>query len=245
MSWHLSLPYWLTAVGSALAVGFAWLLPRDLLDVKPSVRRLVQGTRRPREWVSELKSVLGVLANAPILFLIMLQGVAIFVLARICQLNLFHPLLILKSFQALGSGNPEWLRRGFKSRMSDLNEVFLWTGISALCLLALTVNGKWGTLVSLSVFSFAVGACFPIQRQLFNDSIPQARYRATLMSIESILDRAVCAWVATLLGAFISDGKIENFLRYSAGLTGAGILILLVILASSRYAASRHFTKAR
>ncbi|MEO5970517.1 MAG: MFS transporter [Bdellovibrionia bacterium] len=258
MSWHLSLPYWLTALAAALSVGFAWSLPNDyvvrdterLSEVKFEGRLDVKNVKKGfTYWVCELKSVLEILTRTPILYLIMFQGIAIFVLARICQVNLFHPLLILKSFdvssfgtvmalmtvfEALGSGNPRWLRKW----MTDLNAVFLWTAVSALCLFALTLNGKWGTLVSLSVFSFAVGACFPIQRQLFNDYIPQARYRATLMSIESILDRAVCAWVASVLGAYISDGKIEIFLRYSAGLTGAGILILLITLISSRYVTS-------
>ena len=266
MSWHLSLPYWLTAMASAVSVGFAWMLPTELRSpahfspsISASAANLPGDPLNPRNRMAffmDFKSILSILTHSPILLLIMFQGIAIFVLARICQVNLFHPLLILKSFdvssfgsvmalmtvfEALGSGNPGWLRKW----MNDLNAVFLWTGISALCLFALTVNGRWGTLVSLNVFSFAVGACFPIQRQLFNDYIPQARYRATLMSVESILDRAVCAWMASILGGYISDGKIENFLRYSAGLTGAGILILLITLISSRYATSWDFTKAR
>jgi MFS family permease len=259
MSWHLSLPYWLTAMASALSVGFAWALPADRAAEADRAQGSIQLTSSRLKiggWVAEAISVLKILTGSPILILIMLQGIAIFVLARICQVNLFHPLLVSKSFEvssfgsvmalmtvfeALGSGNTGWLRKW----MSDLSSVFFWTGVSALCLFVLTLNGKWGTLSTLSVFSFAVGACFPIQRQLLNDSIPQARYRATLMSIESILDRAVCAWVVSLLGAAISDGKIETFLRYSAGLTGAGILILLIILVSSRYVASGDFTKAR
>ena len=76
-----------------------------------------------------------------------------------------------------------------------------------------------GTVVLLCVFSYATGLSFPIQRQLLNDAITDSGFRATLLSVESIIDRAACAWVAAMIGGYLQAGKLDAFVMGSAMVT--------------------------
>ena len=220
MKWRLSLPYLLTAAASLTAFCFALSLP-PLKSAKQSG----SAQNRPK-----LREVTTLLISNPAVLLVMLQGVAIFVLARICQVNLFQPILSLKGFgissygwmmslisifEAAGARYPQTFRRLW----SDRNAVFILTGILAFSLIAISFAAQPGTAIALCVFSGAVGLAFPVQRQLLNDVIPQSGYRATLLSMESIIDRAVCAWVAAQMAAFVSTGRTLVFLNISAGVT--------------------------
>jgi NADH:ubiquinone oxidoreductase subunit K len=66
-----------------------------------------------------------------------------------------------------------------------------------------------------------------------------ARYRATLLSMESILDRAVCAVVAIALGAHLARGELDQFLVTTAVATCTlmAFLGLLLVFARKRRAA--------
>ena len=110
--------------------------------------------------------------------------------------------------------------------MSDLNAVFLVTFVMAICLFFIPYSEKMGTVVWLCVFSYATGLSFPIQRQLLNDAITDSRFRATLLSVESIIDRAACAWVAAVIGGFLQAGKLDTFVIGSAAVTVAGMAAL-------------------
>jgi len=90
LEWHLTLPYWLTVAASLTAVGFAWALPADPVeDVLTGPEATFWGRMRRTG---------GLLRENPALGLAILQGVALFVLARICQVNLFQPILDSKDF---------------------------------------------------------------------------------------------------------------------------------------------------
>lgn len=169
--------------------------------------------------------------------MIMLQGVAIFVLARIVSVNLFQPVLNAKAFglgafgavmsgmtvfEAVGSAYPHWMRRWW----NDLNSVFVLTIVMAASVAALAWGGKVSAVIWLCVFSLAAGLSFPIQRQLMNDAIPDSKFRATLMSIESLVDRAVCAWVASLLATYLGSGQMNLFLIASGAVSLVGVAIL-------------------
>ncbi|MEW6278739.1 MAG: MFS transporter, partial [Candidatus Eremiobacterota bacterium] len=222
MQWKLELPYWLTALSAAVAVVYAWTLPEFTLtarhDDKPSPRR-----------------VLTLVLGSPYLMLVILQGIGIFVLARIVQVNLFQPVLEAKGFgvegfgvimavntlfEALGSAYPGWFRRF----MSDLDAVFFLTLAMAFSCSLTAVGGPIQAVVWLSVFALATGFSYPIQRQVLNDAIPDSRYRASLLSVESLMDRAVCAWVAAQLGSWVAAGRVNDFLHLSDGVTLAGVL---------------------
>jgi MFS family permease len=227
MQWHLTLPYWLTAGSASIAVVFAFALP----PLKAVVATHQEGFRL------KLLSIFELLRKTPILVFLMLQGVAIFVLVRLCQVNLYQPILSAKTFdlstfgmimslmtifEAIGSLRPGWTKR----LMTDFNAVYFLTLIMAGCLLLIPNAEKFGVLAYLCLFSFATGVSFPIQRQLMNDAIPNSNYRATLLSVESILDRAVNAWLASLIGVYLTQGRLSDFLV----LTGVGAVVLTVIL---------------
>jgi MFS family permease len=229
MQWHLTLPYWLTALSAAISVGFAFALPRFSEVAAKTKKRF------------EIRGVATVLRKSPVLIFLMLQGVGIFVLVRIAQVNLYQPLLSSKAFElssfglimsmmtifeAIGSFRPTWTRR----LMSDLNAVFALTLIMAVCLIFLPSATKTGVLLCLCLFSFAAGVSFPVQRQLMNDAIPNSQYRATLLSIESIVDRAVNAWLAALIGIYLTQGRLNDFLIH----TGLGALAITTILMGAR-----------
>lgn len=232
MSWHLTAPYWATFLTTGLSFAFAVALPK--IEEKPADEK-VSVASIPLLGAGKL------LFDSPFLVFLILQGIAIFVLGRIAQVNLFQPILGAKSFglehygwvmalmtvfEAVGSWVPQHVRRF----LSDLNAVFALTAMMALSLAVLPVLGQIGTLVSLSVFSLACGLSYPIQRQLLNDAIPDSSHRATILSVESIADRAVNAVAASLLGASLSAGGLDRYLFGSAGITLAGIFVLYLAL---------------
>jgi predicted MFS family arabinose efflux permease len=160
------------------------------------------------------------------------------VLARICTVNLFQPVLSQKAFslssyglimsaltvfEAVGAAHPQWLKRWW----SDLGAVFGLTVLMAVSMMGLAYFGQVGTVVCFCLFSLGCGLSFPIQRQLLNDAIPDSRYRATLLSIESLIDRAVCAVVASVLGGYVASGRTGDFLVYAGIASLLGMVILL------------------
>ncbi len=107
--------------------------------------------------------------------------------------------------------------------------MFVLTVIMAVCLALLVPFGIVGVVVCLCVFSLATGLSFPVQRQLVNDAITDPRSRATLLSIESLIDRAVCALVIFALGGYLARGAMNTFLIHAA----AGTVLLMVVVALS------------
>lgn len=228
MEWHVTLPYWLTAATAAASVWYAYRLPAVATE----------SGARPR---LDLRVVPSLLRATPLLVLVMAQGIAIFVLARICQVNLFQPILAAKGlgvgafgvvmavttlFEAFGSAYPGLLRRVW----TDLQAVFVLTAVMAVSASGMAWCGAGGTVGWLSVFALAAGFSYPIQRQLINDVIPDPRYRATLMSVESLVDRGACALVAPAIGGFVARGEIGTFLHLSAGASLLLVCVLVVLM---------------
>ena len=234
MTWHMTLPYWLTAGSALISFGFAAALPAV-------EKRSQAGAERAKAASAGFAALVEALGSSPMLVLIMVQGIAIFVLGRIVQVNLYQPILgakgfdlgtygivmaVMTVFEAAGSARPELLKKWF----SDLNAVFVVTCAMALCVAVVPFTGQVGTLVALCLFSLAAGLSFPVQRQLLNDWVPDARYRATLLSCESIIDRSVCAAVAAMAGGFLARGQLDAFLQTSATVTLLGVAALWFIL---------------
>lgn len=218
-----TLPYTLTTLASAVAVYYAWRLPAAAETNPPTQVRFLDGFR--------------VLRRTPFLVLVMLQGVALFVMVRIVQVNLFQPILqdkavtvalygtvmgVMTGFEALGSAGPHWLKRW----LDDGNAIFVLTLVMALALAVIPFVGMGGTIAALCVFALVSGFSFPIQRQLINDSIPAGSQRASLISMESIVDRSVCAVVAMAIGNYLAAGRLDAFLLQSA----ACIVIAMAVL---------------
>jgi hypothetical protein len=246
MEWHPSLPYTLTAASAAVATVFALALPALTTDL--AARSAGPKGTGLRTWTAFMRSVAEsatVIRRHPTIAFIMVQGIAVFVLARIGQINLFQPILdakrlpapthgavmsVMTAFEALASARAAWVSR----RLGDLHAVFALTLLMAASLALIPFVGPIATLASLCVFSLSIGFSFPVQRQLLNDAIPDARYRATLLSIESLLDRAVCAWVAVQVGVYMTAGRLNEFLIQSALATVVLVATLLLVAKTGR-----------
>src|SRR5262249_19575318 len=117
-------PYVLSAASAAGSLGCALALPR----LAPRGSGAAQGATRRREGalLRDTGAALRALRASPWLPLLMLQGVAVFTLSRICQVNLFQPVLLehgigesthgtvlaaMTVAEAVASARPQWLSR--------------------------------------------------------------------------------------------------------------------------------------
>ncbi len=226
MQWHFTLPYWLTAFSALCAFAVAMVLPQD-----SGARRASPALLLPR--------AIAVVRGSPRLGLLMIQGIGLFTLVRLVQVNLFQPILGAKGFgvetfgiilagssifEAVGSARPAWMRRF----VGDFHAVTLLTVVMAATMSVMAVGNAWIAVTALAVFSFIAGISFPIQRQVFNDAIPDASLRATLLSMESIVDRSVCAWAALQLGDYLAAGRLGGFL-HGAAVVAAGVTLAVAV----------------
>ena len=225
MQWYMPSPYLLSTLCTGIAAVIALRLP-PLPAGHHDQRQLTLGP----SWQ--------LMRRSPMLVLLMVQGVAIFTLVRAMQTNLVQPVLGVKQlplagygvvmaattvFEAVGAARPGWLRR----YLSDVRAIFVLTVVMAGCLAVIAPVGLAGTIACLCVFSFATGLSFPIQRTLINDAITDPQCRATVLSIESLIDRAVCALVVLVLGDYLATGRMNEFLVLAA----IGTVVLMVVLA--------------
>lgn len=229
-----ALTYLASAAAAAISTWAAWRFP----DFRPATPPGESETPR----VSE---VLRLLLSSPLMLVVILQGVALFTLTRIVQVNLFQPLLLAGQFlptqfgkitavntlfEALGAAFPRMFRRW----MSDLTTVFVLTLAMGVCCWGLSQGGRWACFWWLNAFAVVAGLAYPIQRQVMNQHIPDSRYRASLLSAESLVDRAVCAWVAYLLGDILERGAMPGFLQAAAWASLLTCLLWPLYLALAR-----------
>lgn len=212
MAWRLWAPYWISAINAGVALVVGLLLPQ----IKAAV------TESASHWRETATHVL----NSRLL-LVMLQGVAIFVMVRILQVNLYQPILSAKKFDITSFGWSMSLMTGFEAlgsklaprlrrKVDDLRVVTWATVAISASLVVVSCVGQIGTLVGFCLFSLAAGVAFPVQKQLLNDAITQSRTRATALSLESIIDRAVCAVAVLPLGGLVASGKLNEILLTTA-----------------------------
>ncbi|MEU6996581.1 MFS transporter [Streptomyces sp. NPDC046465] len=184
-------------------------------------------SRRGGAFLRDAGTALRCVASSRWLALVMVQGVALFTLARICQVNLFQPILLAHGIaqsshggvlaamtvaEAVASARPQWLSR----RLPPVAWVSLLSLALAATLAAITLGGPVAVIALLCLFAAATGFAYPVQRKLINDAVPAHAPRATLLSIESIVDRAVCALAAVAAGAYLSAGRLDALLWHSA-----------------------------
>lgn len=221
-------PYVLSAASAAGSLGCALVLPR-LAGGGPG-----GGPRSPARpgggFLRDTGAALRALRSSPWLALLMVQGVAVFTLSRICQVNLFQPVLLRHGIgegahgsvlaamtvaEAVASARPQWLSR----RVPPVVWVSLLSMALAAALAGTAVGGPWTVVTLLCAFAAITGFVYPVQRKLVNDAVPANAPRATLLSVESIVDRAVCALAAVAAGAYLAAGRLDALLWHSAALT--------------------------
>ncbi|GGW12404.1 MFS transporter [Streptomyces capoamus] len=221
-------PYVLSAASAAGSLGCALVLPR-LAGGGPGVRP--RSPARPGAgFLRDTGAALRALRSSPWLALLMVQGVAVFTLSRICQVNLFQPVLLRHGIgegahgsvlaamtvaEAVASARPQWLSR----RVPPVVWVSLLSVALAAALAGTAVGGPWTVVALLCAFAAITGFVYPVQRKLVNDAVPANAPRATLLSVESIVDRAVCALAAVAAGAYLAAGRLDALLWHSAALT--------------------------
>ncbi|WP_406345631.1 MFS transporter [Streptomyces sp. NBC_00648] len=222
-------PYVLSAASAAGSLACAVALPRLARagGGTGETADRANGGRRGGAFLRDAGSALRCVASSPWLALVMVQGVAIFTLSRICQVNLFQPILLdhgigeashggvmaaMTVAEAVASARPQWLSR----RLPPVAWVSLLSLALAGTLAAMTFGGPWAVVALLCLFAAATGFAYPVQRKLVNDAIPANAPRATLLSVESIVDRAVCALAAIAVGAYLSAGRLDALLWHSA-----------------------------
>ncbi|MER0449699.1 MFS transporter [Streptomyces sp. Edi4] len=234
-------PYVLSAASAAGSLACAVALPRlAKADGAGAAGRAGAG-RAGGAFLRDAGEALRCVASSRWLALVMVQGVAVFTLSRICQVNLFQPILLdhgigeassggvlaaMTVAEAVGSARPQWLSR----RLSPVAWVSVLSLALAGTLAAMAVGGPWTVVALLCLFALATGFVYPVQRKLVNDAVPANAPRATLLSVESIVDRAVCALAAIAVGVYISAGRLDALLLHSALATAVllgGVQLLL------------------
>ncbi|UNO43295.1 MFS transporter [Streptomyces sp. MST-110588] len=245
-------PYVLSAASAAGSLVCAVALPRlarahgdgrpgNRPDKEPATGGSAAGGRRRAAFWHDAGAALRCVRATPWLALVMVQGVAVFTLSRICQVNLFQPILLdhgigetshggvlaaMTVAEAVASARPQWLSR----KLPPVAWVSLLSLALAGTLAALTLGGPWTVVVLLCVFAAITGFAYPVQRKLVNDAIPAHAPRATLLSVESIVDRGVCALVAVAVGAYLSAGRLDALLWHSALATAVVMTVLHLLL---------------
>ncbi|ATL25089.1 MFS transporter [Streptomyces formicae] len=225
-------PYLLSAVSAAGSLACAVALPRlagagDGGNGSGKAADRSDGGRRGGAFLRDAGAALRCVASSRWLALVMVQGVAVFTLSRICQVNLFQPILLdhgiaeashggvlaaMTVAEAVGSARPQWLSR----RLTPVAWVSLLSLVLAGSLAGMAFGGPWSVVALLCLFAAATGFAYPVQRKLVNDAVPAHAPRATLLSVESIVDRAVCALAAVAVGAYVSAGHLDALLLHSA-----------------------------
>lgn len=235
MAWQVFSPYWISALNAAIALALVLVMPR-LAHVEPA-----EGGKEAAETgLAQTTRAVTTVLRSPRILLLMCQGIGIFVLVRVLQVNLYQPVLkanlfdvttfgwimsLMTAFEAVGSK----VAHRVKAWLSDLTTVTAMTIVLCLCLVAIALLGQAGVLVGFCIFSLASGVAFPVQKQLLNDAITDSRIRATTLSMESILDRAFCSLAVLPLGALVAEGRLSDTLLVTAGFTAvAAVLIQLL-----------------
>ncbi len=234
LAWQVFSPYWISAANAAIALGLVWALPRLANVSGPVVAEATESG------LAQTKRAVTTVFRSPRIMLLMFQGIGIFVLVRVLQVNLYQPVLkanafdvttfgwimsLMTAFEAIGSK----VAHKVKAWLSDVTTVTAMTLVLCLCLVAIALFGQAGVLAGFCVFSLASGVAFPVQKQLLNDAITDSRIRATTLSMESILDRAFCSLAVLPLGGLVAAGRTSDTLLVTAGFTAlAAILIQLL-----------------
>ncbi|MFI9048394.1 MFS transporter [Streptomyces sp. NPDC053427] len=243
-------PYLLSAASAAGSLLCAVMLPPQPAPRHTGRGRPAGPGPRGPAFLRDAATALRSVRATPWLALVMVQGVAVFTLSRICQVNLFQPVLLdhgvaenahggvlaaMTLAEAAASARPRWLT----ARLTPTAWVSLLSVALAGALAGLTFAGPWSAIVLLCLFAAVTGFAYPLQRKLVNDAIPAGAPRATLLSVESIVDRAVCALAAVAAGAYLAAGRLDALLWHSAVATGVLMAALQLFLRRHRRAPDR------
>jgi MFS family permease len=230
-------PYLASTLAGIVSFGAALSLPR--LAALPAATQASGGApaASPSKpgLLGPLKALFSAWRSTPLLIPTMLLGAVMFVLARVGQVNLFQPVLTLKGMplashgfmmsalagaEAIASARSKWALKRLVPEGAHASRGIFWL-TAGLCVAwaAVAFVPGYGAAVPFLLTAVFFGMIYPLQKQLMNDLIPDGRIRATLLSAESLIDRAIVSGVALAAGAFVAEGRVLTFVWVS-GLVG-------------------------
>lgn len=233
MKLSLLLPYAITAINALIAFFMATQMP-DILAQKNKTKQF-----NFRDFFKSLQ-------NSPLLFVLILQGASIFVLQKIALVQLFQPLLtfqgfavvhfgiimsVITIFESLGS----YLAPYIQKMMSDRTAVFILSFAIIAAFFAASIPSKILSVFFLCLFSLFIGLAFPIQKQILNDNISENQFRATYLSLESLMDRLICSFLIYFIGSNLTSHDIKGaFVFCAVSMCLIHILVFLYIVRHNR-----------
>lgn len=228
MQIRTDMPYVLTAIAGVFAALFAFgMKSADGAESRSSKIKF-------NEWGSALyRSV----TNSR-LVLMMLQGVSLYVIAHVCQINFFGPTMNAKGFDIKLHGIIMSLMTLFeaagsllvtKIKKADRMKILATVGAMSLAMLMIGYGSQIITVLGFCGFGLAAGVAIPLQAQMMNETINEKGIRATVLSVESIVDRAVVATVTASLAYFTKNGLVREFFSM-ASILSLALLILVFVL---------------
>jgi MFS family permease len=244
---NLALPYLVTAGVASIAFVVALCMRADRPDP-------ARAALRPADYAQHLLVSIDIVASRRRLLWAIAYSAVVFVLLR-TTFYVYQPYLRDSGFNLAQTGfifagvylaaaavahRADALRRRFAE------PALLWGLLLTICATFIVlggITGPWCLLV-LVIQAPANGLYSPLVKPLLNHEIPDSRRRATVLSVESMVRRALFAIVSPLVGYLLDRFGPSTGLTLCgiAGLLGAGVLALssrqaLVSVASNMMAA--------
>jgi len=219
MQADLGMPYALSAIAAALSLVAAWYMPDEKTRSASAPKR--------RSAIDDMKTLAKSIGTHPLILPVMLQGVGVFVLMRIVLVNLYNPMLTGSMIDIAHFG---WIMScvtGVEALIASMQTKLLkdrsptdiatfTTLLMAFCVVVMSYLNIYATFAALIGFAAMTGVAGPVQKQFLNDVIDRPELRATILSVESLVDRLVCGIVVLPLGTLVADGRISFALVYAA-----------------------------
>lgn len=240
MAWNVTLPYWGTTVNALIALWFALELHRLSKELPAQTKEV-----RPFNLFLGMGDVFATIFQRRHLLLpvYIVQGIGVFIMLRVVLVNLFQPILGSQEFniktygwimaaltlcEAIGSAKVNFVKR----HLEDVTAVSLLSSVLSLSLILVAKGDPILTVFALCLFSLASGFIFPIQRQLVNDQIHDHSMRARILSLESLVDRGVCAFAVLPFGGMLAAGRLNEILYLAAA---GNILSIFFVFIGAHY----------
>lgn len=210
MKLKLELPYIITSIFSLLAVITA-------INLAP-----VKKTKKAESFFKSLGVITSEIKNNTNILIYIIIGLGMFVMVRVCQVNLFQPLLKDKSFdliyfglimsvmtifESLGAKNSHKIKD-----YSDRTILIFCTILVGLSFAIIVPFSQIITVLGFCLFSFFAGVAFPVQKKLMNDQVTEPETRASILSLESLIDRLITSAVVYIMGPWVELGNIKEVL---------------------------------
>lgn len=244
MQYSLNLPYLITAIFSILAYMSTIYIPVGSECLQENDSKLLQNldyNKTYNNFSNKIKSLLDEFRQSRLLPFFILQGAGIFVLQRICFVQLFGPLLKIRDFPIESFGIVMAVLTFFESfgafkahsffkKFKDYNLVFVATLILVAMFFLMGHQSKIIVFIALAIFSLTIGISHPSQKQLLNDNIVDSSNRATILSLESLIDRLLCSFFSFTIASKLEHNLINDVLFNTGTVTLLFVVFVWILI---------------